>query len=573
MAIKAMAYCEGVISGEIVACKLIVQACQRHVDDLEHGHERGLWFDEVAATTWIVFFETFLRHSKGDLAGQTVRLEGWQQFHLWVLFGWKREDGTRRFRESYLEVARKNGKTLMMAGVGIGLMLIDGETGAEIYSLGTKRDQAKLSHTDAVRMVEQDPYLRSMITLHRDNIHVPSTYSKYVPLSADSKTMDGLNTHGGLIDEVHAHRDRGVYDKVKTSMSARSQPLLYLITTAGDDPTSLCYELHEHGRAVLSGSIIDDSFFCMIFTLDKGDRWDIESNWYKSNPNLNISKRISVMRDQAAMARSIPSALAAFKQLELNIWVQAANQWLDPAVWSACNRLPPGFGKRPKSFKKYWQKVLKYFEGMPCWAGLDLSSNTDTTALVLVFRLEEDGRDVYYFLPWVWLPADNIASRRDRDRVPYDLWADWGILTLNPGNVIDTRFILWKIGKLAEQYDIRSLAFDRWGAAAIQTKLMEMGPDEDWLIQFGQGSRGMSPPMKSLEQMVLQGTISHLDNPIIKWMGGNVEAVRNHAGDIKPDKRQVHRRIDGMVAGVMGLDRALRDVDDGFGDYDEIRLI
>src|SRR5512139_1249755 len=288
-------YIDDVVAGRVVACHWVQAACQRHVDDLKHGAERGLHFDREAAEHVLKFF-TILKHSKGEWAGRPLVLEPWQQFLIWTLFGWKRADGTRRFRTAYIEVARKNGKSTIGAGVGLYLLAADGEPGAEIYSAATKRDQARITHLEAVRMVKASPMLRKRIRTFRDNLNIEGTASKFEPLGADADTLDGLNIHGAIIDEIHAHKTREVWDKLDTGTGARRQPLMFGITTAGYDRQSLCWTLNEYSKKVLDGVIEDDTFFALIYTLDDGDDWQDETTWIKANPNLKVSKKNDDLR-------------------------------------------------------------------------------------------------------------------------------------------------------------------------------------------------------------------------------------------------------------------------------------
>jgi len=540
-------YVDDVLTGRQVACKWVRLACERHRKDLDgstelaevNGKERGLHFDETTAKTAIAFFR-LLKHSKGEWAGRPLILEPWQQFVVWSLFGWKREDGTRRFRTSYLEVSRKNGKTTMAAGIGLYLMLADGEPGAEVYSIATKRDQARISHSEATRMAKSSPQLRKMVTIFKDNIHILDTASKFEPLGADSDTMDGLNVHGAVVDEVHAHKTRDTWDVIETATGSRRQPLMFAITTAGYDRETLCFKQHEYTQKVLDGVLQDDSWFGMIYGLDEGDAFEDEAIWVKANPNLGVSKKWDDMQRKAARAREMPSALNAFLRLELDVWTQAETKWIPRQHWNQCVQAVDAEGLRGRS----------------CYAGLDLSSNTDVSALVLVFPPQSD-EDAYQVVSRFWIPEEAMVERAHRDRVPYPAWVRQGFIKATPGNVIDYDFILAEIDELAQAYDILELAFDRWGATKIQTDLMEKG-GEDWLVQFGQGYVSMSPPMKELERLILEHKLAHGNNPVLTWMADNLVVRQDPAGNLKPDKEKSTERIDGMVALVMALDRALR---------------
>lgn len=535
-------YAGDVLDGNLQTSIWVQRAVQRQISDLQDGAERGLWFDEASADHALAFFR-FLKHSKGEWAGQTISLEPWQQWILSVLFGWKREDGSRRFRTAYLEIARKNGKSTLAAGIGLYLLTADGEAGAEIYSAATKRDQARITHAEATRMVKSSPALRARVKVYKDNLHIEGTASKYEPLGRDSDSMDGLNIHGAIIDEVHAHRTRETWDVLDTATSSRRQPLILAITTAGFDRQSLCWELHEYTEKVLTGIVDDDSWFGIIYTIDEEDleRFDQEEIWLKANPNLDVSVKREDLRRKAAKAQEMPSALNAFLRLHLNVWTQSESKWISPEVWRSCGQLVDGAGLR----------------GRTCYGGLDLSSTTDVSALVLVFPPQSEG-ELYQGLCRFWIPEDSMRERSRRDRVPYDSWVRQGYIQATPGNVIDYDWILAQIDEDAQQYDLREIAFDRWGATRIVQDLEAGGMT---VVQFGQGFASMSPPMRELEKLILSQGLAHGSNPVLTWMADNLVARQDPAGNIKPDKERSRERIDGMVALIMGLDRALRHAD------------
>lgn len=535
---QADRYIADVLSGKVIACHWVKQACQRQVDDLRDADQRGLRFDEGAAEHVLKFF-SILKHSKGEWAGKPIELEPWQQFLLWTLFGWKRADGTRRFRTAYIEVARKNGKSTIGAGVGLYLLAADGEPGAEIYSAATKRDQARITHLEAVRMVKSSPMLRKRIRTFRDNLNIEGTASKFEPLGADSDTMDGLNIHGAIVDEIHAHKTREVWDKIDTGTGARRQPLMFGITTAGYDRQSLCWTLNEYTKKILDRVIDDDTFFGMIFTLDADDDWQDETTWIKANPNLNVSKKLDDMRRGAQRAMEMPSAQNSFLRLHLNVWTQSETKWMPIEHWRQCG-LPLDYSK---------------LAGRTCFAGLDLSSTSDLTAWVMVFP-PLPGEDIYLILPRFWIPEENLTKRVHDDRVPYDVWLRGGFLNATPGNVIDYDFIFEQIGRDAKEFEIAEAAFDRWGAARVANVLQAKGLV---MVEFGQGFASMSPPMKELERLVISHKIAHGNNPVMNWMADNVVAQIDAAGNIKPDKEKSREKIDGIVALIMGLDRAMRN--------------
>lgn len=554
-----MSYAESVASGSIVACKWVRLACQRHLDDLVRGQERGLRFDEAAAAHAIDFFQ-FCRHSKGEWAGQTVTLEPWQQFIVWNVFGWMRPDDesgelVRRFKTAWVEVARKNGKSTFASGIGLYMLDADGEPGAEVYSGATKKDQAKITFDESTRMVKASPSLRKRIRPFRNNLHIPNTACKYEPLGRDTDSMDGLNTHCAIIDEVHAHKSREMWDLLDTSTGSRRQPLLLGITTAGTGSQTLWGNQHEYAEKVLEGIIQDDRFFAIIYTLDPppkrdehgnivepGDDWDDERCWIKANPNLGVSKKLSDLRDKALKAKEMPASFDSFLRRELNVSTSAVSRWINLQQWEKCGSPVNSDG----------------LLGRTCYMGLDLSSTTDITACILAFPPTCDG-DPYQTVMRFYLPRENMHQRVKRDRVPYDVWVRQGFITATPGNVIDYDFILADVDELMTRYDVAEVAYDPWGATQIQTKLAEMRSDnEDWLVQFRQGFASMSPAMKALERLYMAGQLAHGNNPVLNWMASNLVVRIDPAENVKPDKAKSTERIDGMVALAMAIDRAVR---------------
>ena len=531
-------YCNNVLNNKIIACKWVKLCCQRYVDDLEIGHKRGLYFDKESAQYAIDFFQ-FLHHSKGEWAGQVFELSDWQQFITWNLFGWMREkDGFRRFRTAYLSVARKAGKTTWLAGVGLYTFFADHESGSEVYSAATHRDQARISHSEAVRMVKASPWLKKQIGVFKDNLHIKETASKYEPLGRDSDSCDGLNIHGALIDELHAHKTRDMWDVLETATGARRQPMVIAITTAGYNRQSICWEQNEYTQKILEKTIQDDTYFGIIYTLDDEDEWTNKKVWKKANPNLGISVKLDDMERKCEQAINVPTKQNAFKRLHLNLWTQSETRWILHERWEKC------------AFP-FDEAELK---GRKCYGGLDLSSSIDISALILVFPPVEENEKVKMICRF-WVPEENILNRVKKDRVPYDVWARQGFIKLTPGNVIDYAFILDQIDKDAQEYDLEEIAFDRWGATKIVQEISEKGLE---VVQFGQGFASMSPPSKELEKMILAEEIAHNNNPVLTWMASNIVVKEDPAGNIKPDKEKSTEKIDGMVALIMALDRTIR---------------
>ena len=530
---QAAAYGRGVLAGQIPVCELTRLAVERHYRDLETAHERGLVFDENAAGRVIAFFHTFLRHSKGEWAGQPIRLEPWQLWIISCVFGWVHEEsGLRRFNTVYEEIPRKNGKTTKLAGIGLYGLTKDNEAGAEVYSAATKRDQARLLFDEAKRMVQQSPPLRKRLEVLRHNMNLAATHSKFEPLSSDANSLDGLNPHMPLVDELHAHKTSEVWDVLKSATGARRQWLLWAITTAGFNRDGICYEVRDYATKVLRGIIEDDSFFAIIYTIDEGDDWKDELSWRKANPNLGVSVKLEYLRDQARAAMEMPRALTNFLTKHLDVWVNAETLWMNIEAWRRCEVVYD----------------LADVEGWDCWGGLDLASVSDICALGFVFRSPESDRKRV----WVrcYLPEDTVQHRVQKNQVPYDVWAREGWLTLTPGNVTDYNYIRRDLLELAGRLSPKGIAFDRWNSSQLVNDLLDEGLP---MVAYGQGHASMNAPMKELERMVIGGEIEHDGNPVLAWAMSNLVVRENEAGDIKPAKNRSKEKIDPAVAIIMAL--------------------
>ncbi len=531
-----VAYCHGVLDGSVPACEMIRLAVKRHLADLEHGRERGLHFDRAAAEYAVKYFG-LLKHSKGEWAGQVFVPSPWQQFILWNLYGWKRADGLRRFRTVFVEIPRKNGKSAFASGNGLYLMTADGEPGAEIYSAATKRDQAKITWEEAVRMVKASPVLSKMITHWRssDTLAAESLGAKFVPLGADADTMDGLNLHGAIIDELHAHKTSAVVDVLDTATGARRQPVIFEITTAGFDRESICYQHYTYSRQVLQGTIQDDRWFAYIAELDPGDAWDDERTWAKANPNLGVSVRIDDLRAKAEKAKNMPAALNGFLRLHLNVWTNQSEAWIPLDLWDA--------------------QVAADLDdddlvGRKCYGGLDLSAVSDLTAWVLVFPRDDGGVDVWCRF---WCPEAKLEDAQNRFRDQYQAWARGGYLEVTAGNAIDYQVVKARIIEDASRFQVVDVNIDRlFNGYQLSQELQDEGLA---ILGFAMGPKSFGPPMKTFERLLLEKKINHGGNPMLRWQAGSI-AVRHDVNDnLAPDKVQSQGRIDGIVALVMALDR------------------
>lgn len=545
-------YMDGVGSGKVVACKTTKQSIARFRSDLKTAEKKGLVFDEEAGEHAVKFF-SYLRHSKGEWAGKPFDLAPWQQFIVSQLFGWKRKkDGLRRFRTAYIEVPRKNGKSTLAAGVGLYMMIGDGEPGAEVYSAATKRDQAKIVWGEAKRMVVNSPEIKKIVTAHISNLHIVNTASKFEPLGRDADSTDGLNIHCAIVDELHAHDSRDLWDVLKTGMGARRQPLLFAITTAGYNREGICYQQKRYAERILAGEIKNDAYFSFITSLDDGDDWRDKKTWAKANPNLGISLNVDDMKLQCKEARELPGEQNAFLCKRLNVWTEQAERWINMEVWSKCNLPGSSIGQLP---------------GLPCYAGLDLSSKIDLSSLVLLFPPQESS-DAWSVLPFFWIPEDSMRERVRRDAVPYDQWVNEGYIKTTPGNVIDYDYIRKEVNELGEIYKFQEIGFDDWGATQLT---IQLDGDGFTMVPVRQGYKTLSPASKDLERLYIGQKLNHFGNPVLNWMARNVAIMRDPADNIKPAKNKSEEKIDGIVALVMALSRGMvaLDFDSGKSIYDE----
>lgn len=521
-------YAEQVRSGEILVCEYVRLAVERYYADLDRALDMGRYFDKKAAMRAIHFIEK-LKHTKGEWAGQRFRLEPWQQFVLWNIFGWKNADGTRRFRYAYIEIARKNGKTALSAGIGLYMLFADGESRPEVYSAATVKDQAKICFSDAVEIVKATD-LKNYLTPYRNSIVYDLKGGMMKPLSSDYGTHDGLNPNCGIIDEFHAHKDSGMFDVIKSAFGARRQPLMFIITTAGFDKSGVCYAYRENVIKVLRGVNEDDSLFGIIYTLDDKSEWDDPKMWIKANPNLGVSLSADYLADQVKDAKNRPEAVRNVMTKNVDLWVDAERTWILDDAWQKC------IGTTDPADLK----------GCACWGGLDLSNVSDITAYVLLFH----ENDRFQLLPHFWIPEEKMLEKIRKENINYDKWVAEGYVTVTPGNVIDYDFVKADILRIVADYDLRTSAYDRWNSSQtiidLQNEGMECNP-------FGQGYGSMSAPTKEFEKLVLTGKIEHFGNPVLRWMLASTLVKTDPAGNIKPDKEKSTQKIDGIVASIMAL--------------------
>ena len=493
-----------------------------------------------------VNFINCLKHTKGQWRGVPFDLLPWQDKIIRDIFGTVKENGYRRYNTAYIEIPKKNGKSELAAAVAILMACGDGEWGAEVYGCASDRQQASIVFDVAVDMVDQCPALRKRIkpVMSVKRLVYKPTNSFYQVLSAEAYTKHGLNVHAVVFDELHAQPSRDLYDVMtKGSGDARLQPLFFLITTAGTDRNSICYEVHQKAVDLLEGRKIDPTFYPVIYGIEDDADWGLEANWYRANPSLGHTIDIEKVRSAHQSAKENPAEENLFRQLRLNQWVKQSVRWMPMEKWDACDALVD----------------MESLHGRMCYGGLDLSSTTDITAFVLVFPPRTDD-EKFVVLPFFWIPEENLKLRVRRDHVPYDIWHQQGYIQTTEGNVVHYGFIETFIDELNTRYQIKEIAFDRWGAVQMVQNLEGMGYT---VVPFGQGYKDMSPPSKELMKLTLEKKLAHGGHPVLRWMMDNIFVRTDPAGNIKPDKEKSTERIDGAVAMIMALDRAIRNENPG----------
>lgn len=527
----ARQYAADVLDGKIPACKWVKLAADRQLADLKTyaGSRSPYVFDENEANRVCKFIE-LLTHTKGELAGTRIHLEPWQVFILTTVFGWlRRADGGRRYRRAYVEVSRGNGKSTLCSGIGLYCLLADREGGAEVYSFATTRDQAKIVFGDAKVMAERNAALRQKFGLQvlANALYVPQTNSTFQAKSAEGSTLDGLNTHLAIIDELHAHKTRAVYDVVETSTGKRKNSLMFVITTAGFDTSGICYEVRTMVTKVLEKSVVDETQFGIIYGLDEGDDWTTVEALEKANPNWGISVRPEIITSLMKKAIALPSAVNNFKTKHLNIWCSASSAWMDMPAWDA-NEV---------------DAERSFYEGMPCYIGLDIGAKNDVTAKVLLFPY---GNGYMTFADF-YLPEATVERSTNSQ---YRGWVEEGWITQSGGAMTDLSRIEEDIREDLSRYDVKGIAFDPWNALQLATSLSADGAP---MIEYRNTVQNFSDPMKSLEALTQDKRISHDGNPVLRWMMSNVVAKLDAKDNIFPRKERYENKIDGVVALIMAL--------------------
>ena len=502
-------------------------------------------FDERKAGRVVRFIEA-LRHTKGEFHGQPFHLLPWQEKIIRDVFGTVRDDdlSMRQYTTAYIEIPKKNGKSELGAAIALNMLINDDEWKAEVYSCASDRQQAAIVFDVAVDMVRQSPALMKRVKIipsTRRMIYQP-TGSIYQVLSSEVATKHGLNVSACIFDELHTQPTRALYDVMtQGSGDARKQPLWFLLTTAGTDRNSICWEVHQKALDILERRKIDPRFYPVLFGLPDDADWTSEENWYRANPSLDHTITIDKVRDAFRKAQETPADENQFRQLRLNQWVKQSVRWMPMDKWDECGGVVDPYA----------------LEGRACYAGLDLSSTSDLTALVLVFPPTSED-EPYIALPFFWLPEETLSLRVRRDHVPYDQWAKRGFIQTTEGNVVHYGFIERFICELGERYDIREIAHDRWNATMMVQTLED---DGFTMVPFGQGFKDMSPPTKELMRLVLEHRLCHGGHPVLRWNMDNAFVRTDPAGNLKLDKEKSTEKVDGAVALVMALDRAMKNQD------------
>ena len=512
-------------------------------------------YDKKKADRAVTFIEN-LCHTKGKWAGTPFWLLPWQEQLIRDIFGIVKPDGNRQFRTAFVEICKKVGKSELAAAIALYLLYADNEPSAEVYGAAADRQQASIVFDVAKQMVEMSPALmkRSKLMGATKRIVNYGNAGYYQVLSAEVGGKHGFSVSGLVFDEIHTQPNRQLYDVLtKGSSDARQNPLHFIITTAGNDRHSIAYELHTKAVDILEGRRVDPTFYPVVYGLKDDEDWEDEANWYKVNPSLGYTVDVERLRDAYREAKQNPADEITFKWLRCNMWVSSTVAWIPDAIYMR--------GNEPIN--------MASLEGRDCYAGLDLSSTGDITALVLMFP-PRDMDEKYIVLPFFWVPEDTIPRRVKANSVPYDVWEKQGHILATEGNVIHYDFIEKFIYDLAEKYHILEIAVDRWNATQMIQNLEGEGFT---IVPFGQGFSSMSAPTKEFYRLLMEGQIIHGGHPVLRWMAGNVVIDTDPAGNIKVTKVKSKEKIDGIVAAIMALDRCIRQEGQGGSVYDERGLL
>lgn len=522
----------------------VLKSRARHIADLKRAAKRDpdfpFYFDWKASQHAVTFIQ-LLRHVEGEWAGRPFELSDWQEWDIVrPLFGWKCLDGTRRYRDAFISVARKNGKSSLIAAMGAYLFLADNEFGAQVYSAATKEEQARIVFDMARRMIEFSPELRAEIKTYKKSFINERTNSRFMPLGRDSKTMDGFSVHCGIIDEYHAHKTSEMYDVLDDGRGARRQSLLLNITTAGFNVSSPCKKEWDVVMKILDGTLRNERYFGFIATVDDPQKWREQEEWIKANPNFGISIYAAGFQSDFEKADASPQKQNSFKTKRLNVWTEQATRWISMEKYALCDG----------------EISLDFLKGRRCFGGLDLGISRDISALALAFLGEDKatGEPDVFLLMKYWIPEVGKYERYRNDGVNYPEWADAGWITTTPGETTRYDYIRRDINALAEEYEIAEIAIDRAHAHELMVQLADDGLD---IVRHSQNMMAMNFPCRSFEEIVLNRRLQHGNDPVFRWMVSNCAIIQDGNENIKIVKDKSGDRVDGVVAAVMAIGRLL----------------
>ena len=519
------------------------------MNNLKHIDTKKYYFDESSANRAVDFIELFCSHTKGELSGKKLNLEDFQKDIVKNIFGWKnKKTNLRKFRQCFIFMPRKNGKTTLMVGIALYMLYSDGEKGAEIVSAAADKEQARLSFSIAKSMVLANQNLSSRSNTFRDSITYDKVGSYYKVISADADTKHGLNLSCCLLDEIHSHKNRDLYDVLLTSMGARKQPLLLCITTAGaaNVKDHISKELYNYSKSLIKGTIKDETFLSYIYEANEKDDIHSEEVWEKANPGYGTILSKEFMMQQSQKAKNELSFENTYRRLHLNQFVTNESKFISDGKWMDCKS----------------NISIDNFKGKVVYAGLDLASTRDITCLSLLFPDNDDGYDLFLYS---FIPDENAKKRSQRDKVNYIKWEKEGYINFTPGDVCDYNYIKHKIREVSDNFDLKMVAYDRWGATSLVIDMIEEGCP---MIPVGQGYKTLSPSTKEFEKLILSKKIRHDGNPVLRWMMNNIVITQDPAGNVKPDKSKSSEKIDGVISSIMALSEAMENKNKGGSTYD-----
>lgn len=527
-------YIADALSGKVVVSQTTKLTFIRHEQDKLFAPENGWYFDKKAAER-VFDFCTLLKHSPDKRSWVKFDPEPWQSACIYIIFGWKKKDGTRRFNYAYLELPKKNGKTTFAAVFANYLLFFDGEEEAEVYLAATVEKQAHICFDKAKRMIEKSPALAKRARSFTNNVSIQSTGSKMEPLGRDSESMEGINPSGAIIDEYHVFtwKNNFVFENIQSATVNRKQPLVVIITTSGRDKDLPCFEYRNLCIDILKGIKKQGDTFAIIYTIDEGDDWKDSSVWQKANPNWGVSVLPDRFEDEFKGALNIKTKEVSFKTKQLNMWVDAPTVWIPDEKWVACSH-----GLKHEDLK-----------GQSCYVGIDLASHVDINALVLFFPDVKGHSAIRAFF---WIPEDKVKEKEDR--VDYAVWAQQGHITITPGSIIDIDQQSEEIQRILQEYKVIGLAYDPYMAHhGIIQNIQKGGFPIDRLDPYIQNIKNMSAPSKEFERLVTSGQLEHFDNPVMRWMLRNVVIITDTNENIKPDKKRSREKIDGIIAAITAI--------------------